>query len=37
MCWRRAATSSVEHDGKEFAAKFSVEAGDKKQVEVVMP
>ena len=27
----------VEHGQKEFAAKFSVEAGDKKQVEVVMP
>jgi hypothetical protein len=27
----------VEHAGREFAAKFSVEAGDKKQVEVVMP
>jgi len=27
----------VEHGQKEFAAKFSVDAGDKKQVEVVMP
>ncbi len=27
----------VEHGGKEFAAKFAVQAGDKKQVEVVMP
>lgn len=27
----------VEHGQKEFGAKFSVEAGDKKQVEVVMP
>ncbi|NJM35330.1 MAG: hypothetical protein HC850_12165 [Rhodomicrobium sp.] len=27
----------VEHSGQEFAAKFSVGAGDKKQVEVVMP
>ncbi len=27
----------VEHGGREFAAKFSVAAGDKKQVEVVMP
>jgi hypothetical protein len=27
----------VQHSQKEFAAKFSVAAGDKKQVEVVMP
>jgi hypothetical protein len=27
----------VEHGGKEFAAKFSVAAGEKKQVEVVKP
>jgi von Willebrand factor type A domain len=27
----------VEHDGKEIAASFSVEPGDKKQVEVVIP
>ncbi len=27
----------VEHDGKELAASFAVEPGDKKQVEVVMP
>lgn len=27
----------VEHDGKEVAASFSVEPGDRKQVEVVMP
>lgn len=27
----------VEHGQKEYAAKFSVEPGDKKQVEVVMP
>ena len=27
----------VEHAGKEIAASFAVEAGDKKQVEVVMP
>jgi hypothetical protein len=27
----------VEHDGKEIAATFTVEPGDKKQVEVVMP
>ncbi len=27
----------VKHGEKEFAAKFSVDAGDKKQVEVVMP
>lgn len=27
----------VEHNGKEIAATFSVEPGDKKQVEVVMP
>jgi hypothetical protein len=27
----------VEHDGKEIAGTFAVEAGDKKQVEVVMP
>jgi hypothetical protein len=27
----------VEHGQKEYAAKFSVETGDKKQVEVVMP
>jgi hypothetical protein len=27
----------VEHDGKEIAASFTVEPGDKKQVEVVMP
>lgn len=27
----------VEHSGQEFAARFSVAVGDKKQVEVVMP
>ncbi len=27
----------VEHGGRQFAAKFSVVPGDKKQVEVVMP
>ena len=27
----------VEHGGREFTAKFAVQAGDKKQVEVVMP
>lgn len=27
----------VEHDGKDIAATFTVEPGDKKQVEVVMP
>ncbi len=30
-------TVRVEHSGQEFAARFSVDAGDKKQVEVVMP